>query len=469
MIDALRRALPAIACCVSVLSAQAQTLSPDQRQLRAIYQEMVETNTTDSVGSCTVAAQLVAARLKAGGYADSDMQLIIPPGGPKKGMLVARLKGSGAMRPLLLVGHLDVIEAKRADWTRDPFTLIEEDGYFYARGTFDNKAQASIFVSNMLRYKRDKYRPRRDLILALTCDEEMLASEFDGIDYLLKHHRELIQADLGLIEGGVIALAPDGTPLSQGLQAGEKVALNFKLEVTSKGGHSSLPVPDNAIVHLADGLSRIGKFNFPFKLSPTTRNYFERTAEIFGGTVGADMKAILAPTPDMLALARLGQVNAFYTSSVRTTCTPTLVDAGHASNALPQRAQAVVNCRILPGESPDDVLQTLVRVLADDQIRIAPEGKAVLAKAPPLDPALIKAVQELTNKMWPGLPVLPTMAVGATDARFLNEAGIWTYGVSGLMREANGGGIHGLNERLRVKSLYEAQTFLYELAKLLAD
>lgn len=456
---------------VSMISsvASAQTLTPDQRELRAIYQELVETNTTSSSGSCTKAAQAMATRLRQGGFTDAEMQLIVPPAGPAKGNLVVRLKGTGAKKPLMLLAHLDVVEAKREDWTRDPFTLVEENGYLYARGAFDNKAQASIFVANMIRYKRARLGLKRDLILALTCDEETIPSDFDGVDYLLKNHPGLIDAELALAEGGFIAQDASGKPISHGLQAGEKIFQSFALEVTDKGGHSSLPRRDNAIVHLADGLSRLGKFDFPFKLTATTRSYFERTAEAVGGTLGADMKAILRDPPDMAAMARLAETNPFYNASMRTTCTPTTVNAGHATNALPQRAQAVVNCRILPGESVAAVQQTLGRVMADDLIHVVPMGKAIIAPAPPLNALLTKAVQDLSAKMWPGVPVIPTMAAGATDGRFLNAAGIWTYGVSGLFREASGSGIHGLNERLRTQSLYEGQAFLYELAIVLAD
>jgi acetylornithine deacetylase/succinyl-diaminopimelate desuccinylase-like protein len=462
-----RRCVLCVALLLSVLSAQA--LTPDQQELRAIYQELVEMNTTASVGSCTRAAQAMAGRLSKGGYADADLQLIVPPGAPSKGNLVARLKGTGAKKPLLLLAHLDVVEAKREDWSRDPFKLVEEDGYFYARGAFDNKAQGAIFVANMLRYKRDKLKPKRDLILALTCDEETVPSEFDGVDYLLKHHRPLIDAELALAEGGFIALDGGGKPVSHGVQSGEKIFQNFGLEVTNKGGHSSVPVRDNAIVQLADGLSRLGKFDFPFRLTPTTRSYFERTAEVIGGVQAADMKAILNEPPDMAAMARLARAAPFYNASVRTTCTPTTVNAGHATNALAQRAQAVVNCRILPGESVAQVQQTLQQVLGDAQIRISLIGTAVLAPAPPTNALLMKTVQDLSARMWPGIPVIPTMTAGATDGRYLNTAGIWTYGVSGLYKEANGGGIHGLNERLRVQSLYEGQLFLYELAIVLAE
>ncbi|MDB5948337.1 MAG: peptidase [Massilia sp.] len=460
-----------LAGALTIMSAPAlaQALTPDQQQLRSIYQELVEINTTSSAGSCTIAAQAMSARLKQAGFTDAEMQLIVPPGGPTKGNLVVRLKGSGAKKPLMLLAHLDVVDAKRDDWTRDPFKLVEEDGYFYARGAFDNKAQAAIFVANMMRYKRAGSARKRDLILALTCDEETVPSDFDGVDYLLKHHRGLIDAELALAEGGAIAQSVDGKLVSHGLQLGEKTFQSFALEVTNKGGHSALPVPDNAIVHLAGGLARLGKFAFPFTLTATTRSYFEQTSSLVNAQVGADMKAILADSPDVAAMARLAEVNAFYNASMRTTCVPTTVNAGHATNALPQRAQAVVNCRILPGTSVEEVQRTLTRALDDDLIKVSPMGVAVSAPAPAHNALLVRTVQELTAKMWPGLKVIPTMAAGATDGRFLNSAGIWTYGVSGLVKEASGSGMHGLNERLSVKSLYDAQAFLYELASTLAE
>lgn len=447
----------------------AQMLTADQRELRAIYKELIEINTTDSVGSCTIAAKAMAARLKKGGYATNEIDIIVPQKAPTKGNLVVRLKGNGAKKPLLLLAHLDVVEAKREDWTRDPFKLVEEDGYFYARGAFDNKAQGAIWVANMLRYKRDKTNFKRDVIMALTCDEEMVASEFDGVDYLLKNERSLLDAELALTEGASIALDQTGRPVSHGVMVGEKAVQGYMLEVTNKGGHSSMPVRDNAIVHLSNALSKVGSFDFPFRLTPTTRSFFERTSKVIGAPMADDMKAILTDTPDMASMARLTIRNPFYYASVRTTCVATMVNAGHAENALPQRAKAVVNCRILEGDTPESVQETLARNIGNALVKITPIGKAVVAPAPPMDPVLFKAVEELSEKMWPGVPVIPTMAVGATDGRFLNAAGIPTYGVSGLYKEADGSGLHGLNERLRVKSLYEAQHFLDALTVRLAE
>ncbi len=448
-------------------SGEAGTLNADQRGLRALYQELVEINTTDSAGNCTAAAEAMMAHLKAGGMAPEDMRVLAPPGAPRKGNLVARLRGSGAERPLLLVAHIDVVEAKREDWARDPFKLVEEKGYFWARGASDNKAMAAVFVANLLRYRREGYRPHRDLILALTCDEEIIPSPHNGVEYLLRSHRELIDAELALNEGASGVLDGNGRRVRMNIQLGEKVFQTYTLEVTSPGGHSALPVKDNAITILASGLVKLGAYDFPFKLSPATRAYYERMAKIETGDLAADMRGILREPPDPAAVARLARIP-FNNSTFRTTCVATMMEAGHATNALPQRAKATVNCRILPGESVQEVERTLGSVMADDRIKITPVGVPVMSPPPPLKDEVIKAAEEVTHAMWPGLPVVPTQLVAATDGRFLNNAGIWTYGLSGMFRDPDGGGVHGLNERLRVSSLYEGHEFLYRVVKRLA-
>ena len=455
------------ALCLYPAHAQTPAITPAQQALRALYKELVEINTTDSAGSCTVAAEAMRAHLKAGGIADADLHLLVPAGGPKKGNLVARLRGTGAKKPLLLLAHLDVVEAKREDWVRDPFKLIEENGYFYARGASDDKAMAAVFIDNLLRYKKEAYRPERDIILALTCDEELIPSPFNGVEFLLKQHRQLIDAEFALNEGAGGTLDNSGKPVRLAIQAGEKVFQTYTLEVTNRGGHSSVPIKDNAIYHLAGGLARLAAFDFPFKLSDTTRAFFERMSGIETGQVAADMKAILGTPPDAAALARLSE-NAVNNATVRTTCVATMVDAGHATNALPQRARATVNCRILPGEAVDDVQKTLVRVLANDKISITPVGSATLSPPPPLTRDILGPVETVSAQMWPGVPVVPTLLVAATDSRFLNNAGIWSYGMSGMFRDPDGGGIHGLNERIRMRSLYEGHEFLYRVVKLYA-
>jgi acetylornithine deacetylase/succinyl-diaminopimelate desuccinylase-like protein len=448
--------------------APAAPLTPAQQQLRSIYQELVETNTTDSVGSCTVAAQKMAKRLKAAGYRDSDMQLLAPPGNAKKGNLVARLKGDGSKKPLLLLAHIDVVEAKREDWTRDPFKLVEEDGMFYARGSSDDKAMASVFVDSMIRYKREKLQPKRDIIMALTCDEEAGDETYNGVAFLIKQHRPLIDAELALNEGGSGLLDQDGKPVRHGVQAGEKVFQTFQLEVQNKGGHSSVPPRDNAIYQLSEALARVGKFDFPFHLSDVTRAYYQKMSTIETGQVAADMQAILQSPPDQAALERLYAVSPFHNASVRTTCVATKLEGGHAVNALPQRARAVVNCRILPGEPIEQIEAMLKRVIADDQVKLTRLDQGLASPAPPLTPSLMKAVEETSNALWPNVPVVPTMSTGATDGRYLNNAGIWTYGISGMFHGPEGSGAHGLNEHIRVKSLYDGQEFLYRLGKRLA-
>ena len=450
------------------LRALAQSApTPAQQQLREIYKELVEINTTDSAGSCTAAAEAMAARLKAGGLPAQDVQIIVPPGAPKKGNLVARYRGTGAKRPVMLLGHLDVVEAKREDWQRDPFKLVEENGYFYARGAADDKAMVAAFIANLVRYRQEGYRPERDLVLVATCDEEIVPSDFSGIVYLLKNHRSLVDAEFALNEGGTGLLDKNGKYLRMSIQAGEKVFQTYQLEVTNPGGHSSLPVKDNAITHLAGGLARLGAHDFPFRLSATTRAYFERMSRIETGQAAADMKAILREPPDPEAIARLSATPG-NNSTFRTTCVATMLDAGHATNALPQRARATVNCRILPGESVVEVRETLARVLANDKIRITPTHEPTLSPPPPLSREILGPVETVSGEMWPGVPVVPALLAGATDGRFTINAGIPTYGVTGMFRDPDGGGVHGLNERIRVRSLYEGHEFLYRVVKMYA-
>jgi len=446
-------------------TAVAQDTAPPL--LRAIYQELVEIDTSDASGDTTRAAEAMAARLRAGGIPAADIQVLVPPGGPKKGNLVARLRGSGEKKPLLLLAHIDVVNAKREDWQRDPFKLIEEDGYFYARGAADDKAMAAALVTIMIELKQQNVRLNRDLILALTADEEIIPSPFSGIDYLIRNHRNLIEAEFALNEGGGGQLDKAGKPLYHGIQAGEKVFQTYRLEVTNAGGHSARPSKDNAIYHLAAGLARLAQYDFPFKLLPVTRAYFERAANFESGQTSADMQAILQNPPDAAALARLSDSPRF-NALMRTTCVATMLDAGHATNALPQRARAVVNCRVLPGEAVDEVQKTLARVFANDRISITPDGAAVLSPPPPLTQEIMGPVNEISASLWPGVPVIPTLSAGATDGRFLANIGIPTYGITGQFRDADGGGVHGLNERIRVKSFYDGHRFLDRLVRALA-
>jgi len=443
--------------------AAAQAPSPHDLLAREIFEELVEIDTTDSAGNTTPAAEAMAARLKAAGFPDHDVRVLGPD--PRKGNLVARLRGSGASRPILLLAHLDVVEARKVDWSRDldPFTFVERDGYFYGRGTTDDKAQAAIWIANLIRYKREGLVPDRDLVVALTADEE--GGSFNGVEWLLANHRDLIDAEYCLNEGGGGQIV-NGRYVLNEVQASEKVYLSFQLEVTNPGGHSSLPTKDNAIYHLARGLSRLATFDFPVRLSPVTRTFFERAAEIEEGQLAADMKAVTASQPDPAAVARLAR-SPYYNAQMRTTCVATRLEGGHAENALPQVARAVVNCRMLPGSDPSEVQGTLGQVLADERITVTPIGQARPSDASPLGPAIMEPIERITREMW-NVPVVPVMLTGATDGLYLRNAGMPTYGVSGLFEDINDIRAHGRDERLGVKPFYEGREFLYRLVKALA-
>ena len=453
----------------SAAHAQAPQLTADQKLFREIYQELVEINTTDSVGDTTQAARAMAARLKAAGFSDADMQIIVPAGAPKKGNLVARLKGTGAKKPLLLLAHIDVVEAKREDWERDPFKLIEEGGYFYARGSVDDKAMASIFVSNLIRYRKEGYKPERDLILALTTDEELgSTSKWNGAHWLVTNHRALIDAEFALNEGGGGEMK-NGKPLLQRVQAAEKVSVNFRVEAKNRGGHSSVPRPDNAIYQLAEGLARFGKHSFPVRLNEITRGYFLRSAELQPADIAADMRALAREDiADLQAAARLSAKSALYNSMMRTTCVATRLEGGHATNALPQTARAVINCRVLPGESIDGVRDEIVKAIGDSNLSVTRTSEPASSPPSPLRVDVMQVIGKITTDMWPGVPVIPSMSTGGTDSRFLRNAGIPSYGVSGLFLDPDDNRSHGLNERMPVKSLYDGHEFLYRLVKALA-
>jgi len=448
---------------LSPLAAAAQTRTGDERAFLEIFRELVEINTTDSVGDTTRAAEAMGARLRAAGFPAADVQVLAPH--PRKGNLVARLRGSGSGKPVLLLAHLDVVEARREDWSFDPFTLLEKDGYFYGRGTSDDKAMAAIFVDTFVRLKHEGFTPTRDLILALTADEELGASsKYNGVRWLLANHRPLIEAGLAINEGGGGELR-GGRHLVNRLQTSEKVPLSYRLEVTNAGGHSSRPTTDNAIYQLAEGLVRLSKFAFPARLNDATRLYFERAAALHTGQLAADMRAVAQPTPDPAALARLS-ADAGYNALLRTTCVATRLEGGHANNALPQMARAVVNCRILPGHPAEDVQRTVAQVVGGAPITVTPLGEAFNSPPSPLDPELLALVERITGEMWPGTIVIPTMSTGATDSRWLRAAGIPSYGVSGLFLGESRA--HGRDERIGVKDLYAGRQFLHRLVKELA-
>src|SRR5258708_18062648 len=447
-----------------VCTAPAQALTPQQQRAFDIYKELVEINTVTQTGDTARAADAMAARLIAAGFDSADVQVFKPA--PRKGNLVARLRGTGARKPILLLAHLDVVEARSEDWSVDPFRLTEKDGYFYGRGSGDDKYMAASFVANLIRYKQEGYRPDRDIILALETDEEILDANAMGIGWLLKNHRDLIDAEFALNEGGGVGLKR-GKPIRNSIQTSEKGYLNYPLEVRNKGGHSSVPSTDNAIYHLAEGLARLGKFSFPVNLNTTTRAYFERTAELENAQTAADIRSVMSTTPEPAELARLS-ANPAYNAQLRTTCVATMLEGGHAYNALPQMARATVNCRIMPGEKAEDVTATLKRVLADDQISLTPIGEPVLSDPSATEEGLLRAIEKTSAEFWPGVPVVPVMSAGATDGSFLRNAGIPTYGHSGLASDVDDVRAHGQDERVAVKSFYEGGEYLYRLVKRLS-
>lgn len=458
----------AVLAAVAGQPVQAQ-IRPDQESFRALYKELVETNTTLSAGSCTLAAERLAARMKAAGFADKDLTVFTAPDKPKEGGLVAVYPGtSKKAKAILLLGHIDVVEANRADWTRDPFTLVEEDGFFYARGTSDDKAQAAIWTDTLIRYKQEGFKPKRTIKMALTCGEETTFA-FNGADWLAHNRKDLIDAEYALNEGGGGRVLPDGKRQILAMQVGEKTVQNFQLETTNPGGHSSVPRPDNAIYSLAGGVSKIGKFEFPVQFNDTTRAFFTRLAPTLPATVGDAIKALLANPGDAAANAIVSADPTLH-STLRTTCVATMLEAGHAMNALPQRARAVVNCRMFPGSKVEDVQAALAGALGDPQVKIStiPPVRP-LASPPPFSTKIFGPAEKLGAEMFPGVPMLPTMSTGATDGIFLEAVGIPTYGVPGIFYEADGGGIHGLNEKMRVKSLYDGRDYLFRLVKIYAN
>jgi len=461
---ALSFAAAALCSALTAATAAAQTpLAPERQLARDVYKELIEINTTDSAGGSTDAANAVAARLRAAGFPAADVQVLVPAGNARRGNLVARLRGApgSTHKPILLLAHLDVVEARKEDWSADidPFRLTEKDGFFYGRGTTDDKAMAAIWVANLIRFRKEGFVPDRDIVLALTADEE--GGDFNGVKWLLQNHPDLVDVDFGLNEGGGGELR-QGKHVANKVGTAEKVYLDFTLEVTNAGGHSSIPRPDNAIYHLARGLTRLADFSFEPQTNETTRAYFERMGTVEGGDTGQDMKA--ASRGDAAAMARLS-ANPVFNALLRTTCVATLLSGGHAPNALPQRASANVNCRMFPGVRAEDVQATLVRVLADTAIRVNPVAPAKPSPPSPLRPDVIGPIERITSEIWPGTPAVPIMGTGATDGLYFRQRGIPIYGVDGLFEEIGDGHAHGRDERLSVPAFFEGQDFLYRLVK----
>lgn len=443
-------------------AAAAAQARPDQQAFFALYKELVETNTTLSTGSCTQAAAQIAGRLKAAGYPEADALLFADPAHPKDGGLVATLKGTDASRkPLLLLAHLDVVEADAKDWTRDPFKLVEEGGYYYARGAVDDKAMAAVWADTMIRLKAKP--PKRTVKMALTCGEETTFA-WDGAEHLATRRRDLIDAEFALNEGGGGRTEADGRRQLLAVQVGEKAAQNYTLVATNPGGHSSVPQPDNAIYQLADAVKAVQAHAFPVRFTDTTRAFFAGIAPTLPLAMGQAVTALLANPQDTTADAIVSR-DPTLRSTLRTTCVATLLSAGHAENALPQRATANVNCRLFPGDSVDAVLATLKELAGPKVTVTANQPVRPTAVPPTLDPKVLGPMKALAAKHFPGVPLLPIMSTGATDAVFVGAAGIPVYGAPGIFVDRDLGGIHGLNERIRVKSLYDGRDYLFDLVK----
>ncbi len=463
----------ALALLLPVVTAASQPAAPplraDQAEFRALYQELVETNTTLSSGSCTLAAERMAVRLRAAGMAESQLTLFAVPEHPKDGGLVAVYPGTDKkLKPMLLLAHIDVVEAKREDWTRDPFTLIEENGYFFARGTVDDKAQAAIYTDTLIRMARTGYKPRRTIKLALTCGEET-SGAFNGAEWLAANRRDLIDATFALNEGGGGRTDGNGKLLVQTIQVGEKAYQDFTLTATNPGGHSSQPVRENAIYAMADAVTKVRDYRFPLQFSEVTRTFFTKAGAMRPAPVGPAMIALAANPADSAAEAIVNADKTLH-SLLRTTCVATLIDGGHALNALPQTVTANVNCRMFPGRTVDETQAALAAAIGNPAIRIVQRVTTKpIAKPPALDPAIIGPIERLAAKHFPGVPVIPAMSTGATDAVYTGGVGIPTYGVPGPWTDPDGNGTHGLNERIEVRSLYAGRDYLFDLVKLLAS
>lgn len=453
------------------------TLDPATRELaHDVFKQLIEINTADSVGSTTVAAEAMRKRLLDAGFAPADVVVLGPT--PTKGNMVARFRGrpGSKLKPVLIICHLDVVEAKRADWTTDPFVFTEKDGYFYGRGTQDMKDSDAAMVTSFIRMKREGYVPDRDLILALTAGEE--SGAFNGVDWLLKNHRELIDAEFVLNPDSGGVTSKQGKPIFLGVEATEKLYADYHVTATNPGGHSSLPTSNNAIYHVADALGRLEKFTFPFELNQVTRAELATRATLVKGQEAADLRAILKTPPDTSAIQRLSKVP-FYNASMRTTCVATLFSGGHATNALPARAQANVNCRILPGHSQEEVRQELIRIFADPTLTVAYTtgageelGKGsdrMSAPPPPLKEEVFKPLRETVQSMWPGLTILPEMQTGASDSVYTMAAGIPSYGFNGMAIDEGDDREHGRDERLGIESYYTGVEFQYRYLKALTS
>jgi acetylornithine deacetylase/succinyl-diaminopimelate desuccinylase-like protein len=465
-----RRLFASALLMCSVCNAETDQIS--NSRAHELFKELIEINTTESVGSVTAASEAMARRLREAGFPDSDIQILGP--NDRKKNLVVRLHGSGKHKPILLIGHLDVVEARREDWTTDPFQFVEKDGRFYGRGTQDMKNGDAIMMATLIRLKEEGFKPSRDIILALTADEE--SGDSNGPDWLLKNHRDLVDAQFVINHDGNSITSDHGKALYFEMDGTEKVYADYLLSATNPGGHSSLPVPDNAIYHITAALDRLSRYEFPFELNSVTRAYYERMATIETGQRSADMKAILQTPPDPQAVERLSH-DAIDHSLMRTTCVATRLAGGHANNALPQRATANVNCRIFPGHSPEEIRHVLMEVFADPAIKVQSydEKGTLVDRAsdkrgyppPALIPEVMKPLDTLVAQMWPGLKVIPAMSAGASDGVYTSAAGLPTYTIAGVAIDKDNIRAHGRDENISIESFDKGNEFFYRYMKLI--
>ena len=429
---------------------------------REVLAQLIATASVHAKGS-TEAAQLMAKRFLDAGFASEDVQVLIPAAFPTEGNLVVRLRGKGKDKPLMFLGHLDVVEAKREDWTYDPFVLTEKDGWLYGRGTIDMLGQDAAMIAAIVRMKQEGIVPERDVILALTANEEA-GGDYNGVKWLVKEHRPLVDAGLVINPDAGEAAQKHGRSLYVALETSEKVYMSFQVEVTDKGGHSSRPTAANPIYRLARDLGRLSTYTFPLDLNETTRLYFAGRSKLVTGQASVDMLAASRPNPPKAALARLS-ADVETNIVLRTTCVATEIQGGHAENALPQRARATIQCRVIPGEPEERILQTLREVLADPGAQIKAVRPPVVSPESPPSPAVLSTVQRVVGGMWPGVAVIPNMAAGASDSIYTRVADMPTYGVDAMFDDLDDGRAHGRDERIGVKVFEEEVEFTYRLMK----
>jgi acetylornithine deacetylase/succinyl-diaminopimelate desuccinylase-like protein len=429
---------------------------------RDVLKQLIEINSEHSNGS-TVATHAIADRLVQAGFSKDDFTLLAPADHPTKGNIVVRLKGTGKLKPVLYIGHLDVVEAAREDWTYDPYKLTEKDGWLYGRGTIDMKGQDAATLTALIRLKKEGYVPDRDIIVAFTADEEA-GGDANGVDWLVKNHRDLVDAAFVINPDSGDAASQHGKPLFLGVQTAEKQYMTFAWAATDKGGHSSQPTPANPIYHVAAAVDRLSHFQFPLHLTETSRKYFAARAKLESGQRRADMLSVASPAPDPAAIERLSQ--AVDTNiMLRSTCVVTQFDGGHSESALPEQAKAIIQCRIMPGESQAQIEKTLTDIAADPAVKLSVVYPPDISPESPIDGRIFGEVEKLANEMWPGIPVIPELSAGASDSAFTRAAGLPSYGIDAMFQDIDDQRAHGRDERVRIDVFDQELDFSYRLMK----